>query len=155
MDLQVQLRLISRDDLAAMFEFQLDEDSNAMAVTFPRDHSSFMKLWDSTLANASVTARAIEYNSLLVGYISCFAVEEKINIGYWIERSHWGKGIASVAVSSILKVDVRRPVYAQAARSNAASIRVLEKCGFRVTEYKNEPSSDRYPACEVAHLRLY
>jgi RimJ/RimL family protein N-acetyltransferase len=54
-------------------------------------------------------------------------------VGYWIGREHWGKGVATAALSTFLRQVAIRPLVAYVAERNVASIRVLEKCGFRTT----------------------
>ena len=44
----------------------------------------------------------------------------------------------------------KRPLHARAARSNAGSIRVLEKCGFVLTGFEWSEETERFPACEEA-----
>lgn len=51
---------------------------------------------------------------------------------YWLSRGHWGKGLATKALSAFLQEQRRRPLYAHAAKDNVGSIRVLEKCGFQI-----------------------
>jgi RimJ/RimL family protein N-acetyltransferase len=41
-------------------------------------------------------------------------------------------GIATLALTEFLRIFNTRPLYASAAKDNAASIRVLEKCGFAI-----------------------
>jgi RimJ/RimL family protein N-acetyltransferase len=56
-------------------------------------------------------------------------------IGYWLGRPYWGRGIATSAVAAF--VAWAAPVHglgrftARVFQGNAASIRVLERCGFR------------------------
>jgi RimJ/RimL family protein N-acetyltransferase len=57
----------------------------------------------------------------------------KRQIGYWIGRKFWGKGIASQALAQFLVVVKARPLYAYVAKHNTASIRVLEKNGFTIS----------------------
>jgi RimJ/RimL family protein N-acetyltransferase len=45
-------------------------------------------------------------------------------------REHWGKGAATAAVARFVELEPVRPLYGVAAKDNAASIRVLQKCGF-------------------------
>src|SRR5256886_15542728 len=54
------------------------------------------------------------------------------NIGYWLGKTHWGKGIASAALAQFFTKIEARPVYAHVAKHNFASIRVLQKCGFQL-----------------------
>jgi RimJ/RimL family protein N-acetyltransferase len=57
-------------------------------------------------------------------------------LGYWLGRSHWGRGVATAAVEAIcrygfLEVGLRR-IYACVFAPNTASSRVLEKAGFEL-----------------------
>lgn len=56
-------------------------------------------------------------------------------LGYWLAESHWGRGIATHAVScfcreAFVAFDLIR-IYARVFETNPASARVLEKAGFR------------------------
>ncbi len=55
-------------------------------------------------------------------------------IGYWLGPAHWGKGIVPEAVDAILGFAFRSVdlpfVIAEVMPENAASRRVMEKCGF-------------------------
>jgi RimJ/RimL family protein N-acetyltransferase len=57
-------------------------------------------------------------------------------LGYWLGRQHWGRGVATAAVEAICRygfetVGLRR-IYACVFEPNSASTRVLEKAGFRL-----------------------
>ncbi len=62
-----------------------------------------------------------------------FETAGKTLVGYWIGKEHWGKGVASSALSLFLLQVATRPLYAHVARQNVASIRVLQKCGFTIS----------------------
>jgi RimJ/RimL family protein N-acetyltransferase len=56
-------------------------------------------------------------------------------LGFWIAKSYWGRGIGTESVKCLLKfafegLDLYR-VYASAFEANIASRRILEKCGFQ------------------------
>jgi RimJ/RimL family protein N-acetyltransferase len=80
---------------------------------------------------------AIEADSLLVGVVGLRPVAaEQENLGYWIGRPYWGRGYATAAASAVialafscLEVDM---VTASHLTRNAASARVLEKCGMHL-----------------------
>ena len=59
-----------------------------------------------------------------------FIMEGKREVGYWIGREFWGKGIATQALSELLRCIEMRPLYGHVAKHNIGSRRVLEKCGF-------------------------
>lgn len=69
------------------------------------------------------------------GYVQLVPMEDGWEIGYHTARPHTGKGYATEAVQAFLPVMMDRLSLNQVAgvcdAENAASIRVLEKCGFR------------------------
>jgi RimJ/RimL family protein N-acetyltransferase len=64
-----------------------------------------------------------------------YAMGEHPELGYWLGEAHWGKGIMTEAVKGLLEAAFATGLYpvirARALQSNAASINVLEKAGFR------------------------
>jgi RimJ/RimL family protein N-acetyltransferase len=137
-----------------MYEMQLDPESNRLAVTIPRSAEAFEAHWANVLRDPSVTAKAILLGEKMVGNVSCFQRDGQANVGYWVSREHWGKGVASRALELLLLEVATRPLYASVATSNGASLRVLQKCGFVVEWVQVSPASDRYPECEEAVLVL-
>lgn len=150
----VVLRPVLPEDLSALFEFQRDAEAAAMAAVHPRRRDVFDTHWAKNLNDANVTARVILVGGVLVGSISCFRAEGRDFVGYWIDRSHWGRGIASRALAALLQEVPIRPLHARVARENVRSIRVLERCGFRLTGYRFAPGDERYIECEEAELIL-
>jgi RimJ/RimL family protein N-acetyltransferase len=81
---------------------------------------------------------AIEVNGEAVGGIGIHLLDDvkhrTAEIGYWISESFWGNGITTDAVQSLVPVafDLFDIVRLQAGifSNNAASMHVLEKCGF-------------------------
>lgn len=58
-----------------------------------------------------------------------------VELGYWLGENYWGLGIASFAVAKMTDIalaenDICR-VFAHSAGPNIASMRVLEKCGYK------------------------
>lgn len=71
----------------------------------------------------------------LVGAITLrLAADDHENIGYWIGRDYWGRGYATAATLAIVALAFGyldcETLTAAHLESNAASARVLEKCGF-------------------------
>jgi RimJ/RimL family protein N-acetyltransferase len=58
----------------------------------------------------------------------------RAEIGYWIGRKHWGKGVVTAAVKKALEINAEKIGYtkivANVYEENVASQRVLEKTGF-------------------------
>jgi RimJ/RimL family protein N-acetyltransferase len=150
----VRLRNVDVGDLPSLFQHQLEPDAIRMAVVNPRDAESFNTHWAKVLSDRSIVAKAILADDLLAGSISCFRMDGQDAVGYWIAKEHWGKGIATRAVALLLEEVAKRPLHARVARTNVASIRVLERCGFRIAGYRVSPADEHFPACEEAILML-
>lgn len=150
----VRLRRVETGDLDALYAQQCDPEANRMAVANPRSREQFDAHWQRVLSNPGVVARVIVMDGEVVGSVSCFKLDGLDSVGYWIARERWGRGIATRALGLLLEEVRTRPLHARAARSNGASIRVLERCGFRVTGYWLAPASERFPECEEAMLVL-
>jgi RimJ/RimL family protein N-acetyltransferase len=150
----IRLRTVERADLPRICQMQLDPELNRLAVTIPRSAEVFHAHWADALRDPGRTAKAILLGEELVGNVCCFRRDGRANVGYWVSREHWGKGIASRALALLLLEVSERPLYAHVATSNGASLRVLQKCGFVVERVQVSPASDRYPECEAAVLVL-
>ncbi len=128
-----QLRDVVPDDLPVFFEHQSDLDAARLAAFPPRDQQSFMAHWRRTLDDDTVLAKAILVDGQVAGNIVSFIYTgQRREVGYWLGRKFWGRSIATRALELFLELEITRPLYAFAAQHNAASIRVLEKCGFRL-----------------------
>ena len=134
----VRLRAVTEDDLPIFFEHQRDPVANRMAAFPPRERDAFMTHWRSILRDASGIVRTIELDGVVAGNVVLFGFEGRREVGYWIGREFWGRGVATRALSAFMQEVEERPIYAGVAETNVASIRVLEKCGFAVAEANAE-----------------
>lgn len=128
----IRLRDVIQSDLPIFFEHQLEPNATKMAAFPARDEESFMKHWSKIMTDESVLIQTILFNNQVVGNILCFEMEGEKEIGYWLGKEFWGKGIASEAVRQFLGQVMKRPLYAHVTKHNRASQKVLEKCGFKV-----------------------
>jgi RimJ/RimL family protein N-acetyltransferase len=128
----VRLRDVTETDLPLFFEHQLDPDATRMAAFPSRDWEAFMAHWTKILGNERVTKRTILYDGQVAGNIGSFDQLGEREVGYWIGKPYWGKGIATRALAAFLEDEQVRPLYAHVAKHNIASLRVLEKCGFMI-----------------------
>jgi RimJ/RimL family protein N-acetyltransferase len=128
----VTLREVTQEDLPIFFEHQLDPDATRMAAFPSRDRDAFMAHWARIMTNQTGILNTIVADDIVAGNIVSWDAAGEPNIGYWLGKTHWGKGIASAAVAQFLTKIEARPVYAHVAKHNFASIRVLQKCGFQV-----------------------
>ena len=70
-----------------------------------------------------------------IGYVQLCPVEEGWEIGYHIAKRYTGNGYAAEAVAAFLPVMAKKKgisvIYGICLRENAASEKVMEKCGFK------------------------
>lgn len=151
------LRAVRDDDLAIFFEQQLDPAANLMAAFTkrdPTDQDAFMAHWAKIRNADTVTIRTIVFDGQVAGNIGKFENEGKTEVCYWIGNKYWGKGIATEALSQFLAAIKDRPLYAGVAKDNVGSIRVLEKCGFRVVEQKRSFAKARGEEIDEVLLKV-
>jgi RimJ/RimL family protein N-acetyltransferase len=136
---ETSLRQIQATDLPIIFEQQLDPEATRMAAFPARDQDAFKAHWEKVMADEKNIVRTISFRGEVAGYIGSWEQAGERKVGFWLGKSYWGKGIATAALSQLLELVKVRPLYAHAAKHNAASIRVLQKCGFTIG------GEDRFP----------
>jgi RimJ/RimL family protein N-acetyltransferase len=141
-------------DLPILFDHQVDEEASRVAAVKPRSREDFHTHWLAVLQRTDTTTRTIRLDEVVVGTITCFPSEGHHEIGYWIGREFWGRGIVTRAIQQLLEVVSIRPLVAKVATANVASIRALQRNGFTTVEVRDSPATERYLACEEAVLRL-
>ena len=130
------LRNVVNDDLPIFFEYQLDPEANYMAAFTAKDptnREAFMAHWHRILADPTTINRTIVVDGQIAGSVSSYQDAGHPEVTYWLGKHYWGKGLATRALTEFLAhVNPTRPIYARAAKDNSGSLRVLEKCGFRI-----------------------
>lgn len=70
-----------------------------------------------------------------IGYVQLAPIEEGWEIGYHIAKKYTGNGYAAEAVCAFLPVIAEKKslsaIYGICLKENVASVRVMEKCGFK------------------------
>lgn len=153
----VELRGVVEGDLSTFFEHQLDPVAIHMAAftaANPADRDAFTAHWARILADESVIKRTVLIGGQVAGHVVSFERSGDREVSYWIGREFWGQGLATEALTSFLGEISTRPLYARAARDNLASIRVLEKCGFKVIAFETAHANARGREIEEAILKL-
>lgn len=148
-----ELRPVADADLEAFYEHQADPEAVRMAALAPRERESHLAHWRTVLADATVLARTIAVDGAVAGHVVSF-VRDGVGdreVGYWVAREHWGRGVATAALAAFLSEETRRPLVAHVATHNVGSRRVLEKCGFVVAAEVKDPQGD---GIDEVHLRL-
>ncbi len=129
----IELRPVVESDLETLFSQQCDPVANEMAAFAARQREPFMAHWARIMSNERVTARTILCDGQIAGNIGSWLMSGEREVGYWIGRAFWGRGVASAALAAFLKIDTMRPMHASAAVHNIASQRVLAKSRFERT----------------------
>jgi RimJ/RimL family protein N-acetyltransferase len=130
----VSLRPLEDRDLEAIYEQVTDPESVRMAAFTAEDQTDRRAFLDRTArlrADPTVSHRVIDVDGAAAGTIGSFHIDDQLEVTYWVDRAHWGKGVATAALRLLLAETAERPVYARAASDNLGSLRVLEKAGFR------------------------
>lgn len=153
----ILLRDVAEDDLPTFFEHQLDPTASHMAAFTakdPADRDAFAAHWAKIMGDDTVIIKTIICEGCVAGHIAKFESFGQPEVTYWIAKEHWGKGIATKALTEFLIEQKTRPLYARAAKDNVASIRVLHKCGFVTTGYERGFAQARGEEIEEAVLQL-
>jgi RimJ/RimL family protein N-acetyltransferase len=145
---KVRLRDVEAGDLPLFFEHQRDAVAVAMVVFRSRNRNEFDQHWAKLLADDVVLKKTIVVDDQVAGHLVSFVRDGKREVGYWLDRAFWGRGIGTEALTAFLRLERRRPLYAGVAKHNAASIRVLKKCGFTL------PAGEEAANADGSHLLL-
>jgi RimJ/RimL family protein N-acetyltransferase len=144
----ISLRDVQESDLPVLFEYQLDRDATRRAAFPPRTHDEFMAHWAKIMADPTNILKAILFRGEVAGSIVSWEQEGLRKVGYWLGKEYWGQGIATAALAQFLEQVKVRPLHAHVAKHNAASIRVLQKCGFTISGTDTFPGPDGEPGEE-------
>ncbi|HEY3962283.1 MAG TPA: GNAT family N-acetyltransferase [Gaiellaceae bacterium] len=155
--MNVSLRPLEERDLDTIFEHMTDPESIRMAAFTAEsqtDRNAFLTKMSRLLADPTTSNRVIEVDGAIVGTIASFRIDDELEVTYWVDRAHWGKGVASAALQLLLAETAERPVFGRAASDNVGSLRVLEKAGFRRIGVDRAFAGGRGEEIEEAILRL-
>ncbi|WP_405391556.1 GNAT family N-acetyltransferase [Streptomyces sp. NBC_01102] len=134
--MHISLREVRDADLPLFFAFMSDPEATRMAAftsADPSDRAMFNAHWQRIRASDTVIMRTVLADGAVVGSAGVYGSPAEREVTYWVDRAHWGKGLATAALRALLDAVPERPLHARAAADNTGSVRVLEKCGFTVT----------------------
>jgi uncharacterized NAD-dependent epimerase/dehydratase family protein len=104
-----------------LFEHQRDPSAILMAHRPAREREDFFAHREKTRTDPDreVVARAIVVAGEAVGNVLSWGRDQAgtREAGYWIARTHWGRGIAASALALVLAHTTARPVHANADQS--------------------------------------
>jgi len=94
----MRIRDVEADDLEAFFEHQRDPEAVRMAAVPARGREAFMAHWAKVRADETAVTQAVVVASRVVGNVVSWDESSRRYVGYWIDRSVWGRGIATKAL---------------------------------------------------------
>jgi RimJ/RimL family protein N-acetyltransferase len=149
---QPTIRDVVESDVPFFYKFQSDPDAAAMAMFAPRDLDAVEQRWRVIMADDQITAQTIVVGGKVAGCVMAWTAEAgHREIGYWLGRQFWGRGLATASVAEFIAVDRHRPLEARVPLANLGSARVLEKNGFA---YQGEADGYKVFRLDAEHARI-
>jgi ribosomal-protein-alanine N-acetyltransferase len=138
---EITLRPLREEDIEAIFQACQDPSISAFTrVPYPYDREmaeDFVRGCDISYRNHQGIVFAIEVAGGFAGTIGLHGIQLSdhcAEVGYWIEKSHRGKGLCTAAVRSLLDFSLNimefRRIEGMADFNNEASQRVMERAGM-------------------------
>ncbi|NJD99555.1 N-acetyltransferase [Thermococcus sp. LS1] len=140
----VSLGILLREDLKHVWLWYNDRDvrrylSFPEEIFFYEDELEWYETLRREKKHEKVFAVIENSSRSLVGLVGLHKIDfhnGRAELGYFIGKEYWGRGYASEAVSLAVRYAFEwlnlRKVYAHVYESNGASIRILEKNGFKL-----------------------
>lgn len=136
---EILLREVRDSDLPFFWSHWSDPEAQRLAAftgTYQYDRALFDSHWAKLRSDPEVLNRTVVADGEVVGSIAALGPSDEREVTYWIDHVHWGRGIATAALTALVALDPTRPLHAHAAADNTGSIRVLQKCGFAITGHE-------------------
>ena len=108
--MNVSLRPLEDRDLDTIYQQVTDPGSVRMAAFTAEDQTdrrAFLNRMSRLRADPSVWYRVIDVDEAIAGPIGSFRIDNQLEVTYWVDRTQWGKGIASAALQILLAEDRR------------------------------------------------
>ncbi|MEO0912075.1 MAG: GNAT family N-acetyltransferase [Pseudomonadota bacterium] len=125
------------DDLARMLSAQALWRFLPETYSGAVDRAAALELISLNRAAEHHFVLAVEYRGAVIGQLRLlFSGADTAEVSYWFGEAYWGRGHAGALVSRFVDLGFEeRPqlsrIFARVHKDNAASLRVLEKSGFR------------------------
>lgn len=141
---RINLRKMKRSDARSIYRHANDmEIARYTKLPYPyrlRNAKEFIRKTHNRFIERKGYNFGIEWKETetIIGVMSFITVDhlnKNAEIGYWVGREFWGKGIAREAINLILRFGFKRlklkRVFALVMHPNVRSFKLLESCGFR------------------------
>jgi RimJ/RimL family protein N-acetyltransferase len=92
--MNVSLRPLEDRDLDTIYQQVTDPESIRMAAFTAEDQTdrrAFLNRMTRVRADTSATNRVIDVDGAIAGTIASFRIDNRLEVTYWVDRTHWGK----------------------------------------------------------------
>jgi len=100
----VHIRDVEDGDVEVFFEHQRDPVAILMASFPARERDAFFAHWGRILTDRAVLAQTIVVDGEVAGNVVSWDWDQAgtREVGYWIGRAYWGRGVATRALALFL-----------------------------------------------------
>ncbi|MFG2604392.1 GNAT family N-acetyltransferase [Streptomyces sp. NPDC048514] len=128
----VRLRAVVEADLELFLAYEHDPEAVRRSRFPPRPREAFLAHWRGrVLGEPDNLVRTVTVAGAVAGSIVSWTQDGRRFLGYWLGRPYWGRGIGTAALALFLREEHARPLHADPFAGNTASVRLLERHGFR------------------------
>lgn len=113
----IALRPVEDGDLPLFFAWMSDPGATRVAAFIaedPTDRAAFDAHWARIRAGSRVVMRTVVADGAVVGHVGEYGDPGNRQVTYWIDREHWGRGLATAALRAYLDETPARPPAARA-----------------------------------------
>lgn len=96
-----------------------------------KDKDFYVERWKEFLKDDNINSWTIIVDNEIAGSVGTWVSDGETQITYGVNKTLWGRGIASAALTEFLNTNSERPLYGRVAFDNIGSAKVLTKCGFK------------------------
>ncbi len=141
------LREIRNSDFADIFEYKSDPLVTEHLLYYPhkskRETENYIgntirKYKEGKMYDFAIVLKSSKKMIGTVGFTSINIHDNSAEIGYVLNKSYWGKGLAKEAILELVDFGFRvlslDRIYARILSENHNSIELIKKCGFELSE---------------------
>jgi len=141
---QINLRKLKKSDASSIYQNAKDfEIARYTTLPYPyrlKNAEDFIKMTHQKMRKKKSFELGIEFkeNKEIIGMIGLMNIDydnKNAEIGYWLGKKYWGRGIMKKAIKLILNFGFKKlklvRIYAKVMHPNIASAKLIEKSGFK------------------------
>lgn len=154
---RMRMRRASADDRDAIFEIMSDPETMRFWSTPPHGSREETGRWLDSMIDADRSGLSdefiLEYEGRFIGKLGAWQPPE---IGFFLHRDYWGRGLAAEALQKFIVYAARRGhdcLTADVDPRNHSCLRLLERAGFERTGMKQASYVVAGQACDSLFLR--